>query len=101
MFDFPLLQSFKYYLFNILLISIPWILFRGDYEVSFQKHALQQAARRDVSWDLVKKTIYEGKFERFGNDKVRIWKRFNRGSIICIGVIGLTRIRVITVEVGR
>ncbi len=102
MFDFHLLETFKYYLLNILLISIGSPLWRGDYEVSFQKHALQQVAKRDVPWDLVKKTIFEGKFQRFGNDKVRIWKRFNRGTIICIGVFEQdNRIRVITVELGR
>ncbi|MDP3741839.1 MAG: DUF4258 domain-containing protein [Candidatus Micrarchaeota archaeon] len=94
------LGSFKYYLFNILLISIPQRLFRGDYEVVFSNHALRRMVERRISWELVKKTVFEGKFERFGDNRIKLSKRFNDGAIICVGVVQNSEIWVVTIERG-
>ncbi len=101
MFDFHFLESFKYYLLNILLISIGYPLWRGDYRVVFAEHATFRSIQRDIPWDLVEKTVFEGKFERFGGNKVRIKKFFSRGSVICIGVITNDEIKIITIERGN
>ncbi|MFH0713648.1 MAG: DUF4258 domain-containing protein [Candidatus Micrarchaeota archaeon] len=98
---FELLENFKYYLLNIILISSYWRLFRGDYEVFVLEHAAIRAAQRKIPRELLERTLYEGKFERFGNNKVRICKNFHRGKVICIGVIEKDKIKIITVEVGR
>lgn len=99
MFDLFALESLKYYLINILLISFgPF--FRGDFEVFFADHAMRRAAQRQISLDLLEKTIFEGKFERFGGNNIRIKKRFLSGAIICIGAIEKDRIKIITVERG-
>ncbi len=99
MFDLSLFASFKYYLVNILLISIG-PLFRGDYEVFFADHATRRAVQRKIPLDLIEKTVFEGKFERFGENKIKIKKRFWHGAIICIGVIENDRIKILTVERG-
>lgn len=101
MFDFYFLESFKYYLVNILLISIGSPLFRGDHAVVFADHATIRAIQRRIPWDLVEKTVFEGKFKRFGGNKVRITKSFLKGAIICIGVIENQEIKIITIERGN
>ncbi len=93
-------ETIKYYLADILLISFA-SLFRGDYEILILDHAARRAAQRRIPMELLEKTIYEGKFERFGDNKVRIRKDFRKGAIICIGVIYKDRIKIITVEIGK
>ncbi len=99
MFNFAALETIKYYLVNILLISIG-PLFRGDYEVLFVDHAARRAAQRKIPLDLLERTVFEGKFERFGGNKVKISKDYRKGAIICIGIIERDRIKIITIERG-
>jgi len=47
---------------------------------------------------MVEATIKCGKIERFGKNYIRFSKQYKRFTVICIGEVAGTRLKIITIE---
>ena len=74
---------------------------RGEYEIEVRTHALEQSLERQIPWELVKATIYRGKFDSFGKHGVKIWKEFNIGRITCVGFREGYMLKIVTITINR
>lgn len=58
---------------------------KGEIEVWFSSHAVFRADERGVSFEMLEDAVMTGKFEDFGNECIKISKRFDKGELVCVG----------------
>lgn len=74
-------------------------LSRGEFEVVFSRHAIKRAVERNIHWDLIERTIFNGKIRRVGDNFIWFSKDFHRGTVLCKAVeAGQGQLLVMTVE---
>ena len=66
--------------------------------IDIRRHALIRAMERCITPDMVEATIKCGKIERFGKNYIRFSKQYKRFTVICIGEVAGTRLKIITIE---
>ena len=59
-------------------------MYKPPYEIIFTKHALLQARVRNIHPDILEDTIQNGRFKRFGKNRLKIIKEYHRATIICV-----------------
>lgn len=65
-------------------------------------HAIKQARSRQIAFpDQVYEVLKTGKIKRFGKNHLKIMKKSNKGSIICIGIDVGDQIIIKTIERGN
>ncbi|MBI4140207.1 hypothetical protein HY485_00050 [Candidatus Woesearchaeota archaeon] len=65
-------------------------------------HAIKQAEERSIAFpDRVYGVLKTGKMSRFGKSHIKIVKKSNKGSIVCIGVDNGEAIIIKTIERGN
>ena len=69
-----------------------------QYELEIKRHAFIRAIQRNVTPDMIEATLKGGKIERFAKHNVRFVKEYRNFTVICIGQIIGTKIRIFTVE---
>ena len=57
--------------------------------------------QRRITPDMIEATIKGGKITRFGKNNIKLTKKYKNFSVICIGVISGTKIKIITIEVKK
>jgi len=72
----------------------------SGYDVEITKHAFVQAMERGIHPDLIEDALRKGKIETYGKHGVKFVCEGKR-TIICVGEIVGTRIRIFTVEEGN
>ncbi len=75
---------------------------RGDWALTFSRHAITRAAGRRIYWDLIRSTVFEGEIERRGGEFLWFTKRFNKGKVVCKArITHENEARVVTIEWRR
>lgn len=68
------------------------------YEVEIKHHAFIQAVKRGIHPDLIEDVLIKGKVERYGKHGVKFVSRGSKRTIVCVGQIIGTKIKIFTVE---
>ncbi len=71
-----------------------------QYEVEIKRHAFVRSLQRKITPDMVEATIKGGKIKRFGKNNIKFVKKYKKFTIICVGEISGTRIKIFTIEKG-
>lgn len=71
-----------------------------QYEIEIKRHAFIRSSERKITPDMVEATIKGGKIKRFGKNNIKFIKKYKRFTVICVGEIIGTKIKIFTVEKG-
>jgi hypothetical protein len=71
-----------------------------SYELEIKRHVFIRAVQRGIHPDMIESTIKGGKQIKFGKNRIKFIKRFNRFSVICVDEIIGSTIRIVTIERG-
>lgn len=67
-------------------------------DIEIKRHAFIRAMERNVTPDMIEATLKGGKIERFGKHNIRFIKDYKRFTVICVGQMICTRIKIFTIE---
>ncbi len=73
----------------------------SQYEVEIKHHVFIQAMKRGIPPDFIEDTLTKGKVVRFGKHGVKFVNEGSKRTIICVGQIMGTKIKIFTVEEGN
>ena len=73
----------------------------SKYDVEIKRHAFLRALERGIDPDMIEQTLLRGKMEKFGKHGVKFINKGAKRTIICVGEILGTRIRIFTIEEGN
>ena len=69
-----------------------------QYDFEIKRHAFIRAMERNVTPDMIEATLKGGKIERFGKNNVRFTKEYKRFTVICVGEMVGTNVKIFTIE---
>ena len=69
-----------------------------QYDFEIKRHAFIRAIQRNVTPDMIEATLKGGKIEKFGKNNVRFIKDYKRFSVICVGEMISTKVKIFTIE---
>ena len=69
-----------------------------QYDFEIKRHAFIRAMQRNVTPDMIEATLKGGKIEKFGKNNVRFIKDYKRFSVICVGEMIGTKVKIFTIE---
>jgi|TARA_B100000315_G_C14050568_1_gene351692 hypothetical protein len=70
------------------------------YDVVIKRHVFEQAMKRGIHPDMIEDTVRKGKMQRFGKHGVKFVNKGSKRTIICVGEITGTELKIITIEEG-
>ena len=70
----------------------------SQYDFEIMRHAFIRAMQRNVTPDMIEATLKGGKIERFGKNNVRFIKEYKRSTVICVGEMVATKVKIFTIE---
>ncbi|MBI2139167.1 DUF4258 domain-containing protein [Candidatus Woesearchaeota archaeon] len=73
----------------------------SKYDVVIKRHAFMRALERGVHPDLIEAALQKGRVERFGKHGIKFVSKGSKRTIVCIGEIAGSTIKIITVEEGN
>lgn len=73
----------------------------SKYNVEIKHHVFRRALERGIYPDLIEETILKGKIERFGKHGMKFISKGAKRTIICVGEIIGTKLKIITIEEGN
>lgn len=73
----------------------------SNYDVEIRHHVFIQAMKRGIHPDFIEDTLTKGKMERFGKNGVKFISEGSKRTIICVGEMIGTKIRIFTIEEGN
>ena len=68
------------------------------YEFEIKRHAFIRALERGVTPDMIEATLKGGKIKRFAKNNIKFSKAYKRFTVICVGELMPTKIRIFTIE---
>jgi len=71
-----------------------------QYDIEIKRHAFIRSLQRNITPDMVEATIKGGEIKRFGKNNVKFIKKYKRFTVICVGEMRGTRIKIFTIEKG-
>ncbi|MBW2976000.1 hypothetical protein KY347_00985 [Candidatus Woesearchaeota archaeon] len=69
-----------------------------QYDFEIKRHAFIRAMERKVTPDMIEATLKGGKIERFGRHNIRFIKDYKNFTVICVGQMLGTTIKIFTIE---
>ena len=69
-----------------------------NFEIEIKRHAFIRATQRGITPDMIEATLKGGKIERFGKHNVRFIKDYKKSTVICVGQMIGTKIKIFTIE---
>jgi hypothetical protein len=72
----------------------------SQYDVDIKRHVFMQEMKRGIHPDLIEDTLHKGRVERYGKQGVKFISKGKR-TIICVGQISGTTIKIFTIETGN
>ena len=69
-----------------------------QYEFEIKRHAFIRAMQRGVTPDMIEATLKGGKIVKFGKHNVRLIKDYKKFTVICVGQMIGTKIKIFTIE---
>jgi len=73
----------------------------SKYDLVIKHHVFLQALKRGIDPDMIEQTILKGKMERLGKHGVKFINKGTKNTIICVGEMVGTVLKVITIEEGN
>ena len=73
----------------------------SKYEVEIKRHAFIQASKRGIHPDLIEDALHKGKVEHYGKHGIKIVCKGRKRTIICVGQIIGTKLKIFTIEGGN
>ena len=71
------------------------------YDIEIKRHAFIRAMERGIHPDIMEEAILKGKVERFGKHGIKFISKGKKRTIICVGEITGTKIKILTIEEGN
>jgi len=71
------------------------------YELEIKHHVFKRAMERGIHPDMIEKTLLKGKMERYGKHGVKFIKKGAKRTIICVGELIGTKLKIFTIEEGN
>ena len=69
-----------------------------QYDFEIKRHAFIRAMQRGVTPDMIEATLKGGKIERFGKNNIKFIKDYKNFTVICVGQMLGTTIKIFTIE---
>ena len=69
-----------------------------QYDFEIKRHAFIRAMQRKVTPDMIEATLKGGKIEKFGKNNIRFIKDYKRFTVICVGEMISTKVKIFTIE---
>ena len=69
-----------------------------QYDFEIKRHAFIRAMQRNVAPDMIEATLKGGKIERFGKVNIKFIKDYKRFTVICVGEVTGTKVKITTIE---
>ncbi len=73
----------------------------SKYDFRIMRHVFVRAMQRNIHPDLIEETLLKGKIKRFGKHGIKFINKGSKRTIICIGELMGTRLKIITIEEGN
>ena len=73
----------------------------SQYSFEIRRHAFIRALERSITPDMIEATLKGGTVKRFGKRNVKFSKEHKNFTVICVGEIIGTSVRIFTVEKGE
>lgn len=71
------------------------------YELEIKRHAFVQAMKRGIHPDMIEETLLKGRMERYGKHGVKFINKGSKRTIICVGELIGTKLKIFTIEEGN
>jgi cobalamin-dependent methionine synthase I len=69
-----------------------------QYDFEIKRHAFIRAMERNVTPDMIEATLKGGNIERFGKNNVKFIKDCKKFTVICVGEMVGTKVKIFTIE---
>jgi len=73
----------------------------SKYDLEIKHHVFIQALKRGINPDLIEDTLRKGSIARYGKHGVKFVNHGSKRTIICVGQIIGTTIKIFTIEEGN
>ena len=73
----------------------------SKYELEIKHHVFKQAIERGIHPDMIEETLLKGKVERYGKHGVKFINKGAKRTIICVGQLIGTKLKIFTIEEGN
>ncbi len=73
----------------------------SKYDLVIKRHVFARALERNIHPDMIEDCILKGKMERFGKNGVRFVNKGSKRTIICIGELSGTNLKILTIEEAK
>jgi len=73
----------------------------SKYDLEIKHHVFIQAMKRGIHPDFIEDMLAKGRLERFGKNGVKFISQGSKKTIICVGEMMGTKIRIFTIEEGN
>ena len=73
----------------------------SKYELVIKRHVFEQAMKRGIHPDMIEETLLKGKVKKFGKHGIKFVSRGSKRTIICVGELIGTKLKIITIEEGN
>ena len=70
----------------------------ANYDIEIKRHAFIRAMQRHITPDMIEATLKGGTIKRFGKHYVKFMKPYKRFTVVCVGEIMGTVIKILTIE---
>lgn len=69
-----------------------------QYDIEIKRHAFIRAMERNVTPDMIEATLKGGRIKKFGKHGIKLFKEYKRFTVICVGHMIGTKIKILTIE---
>lgn len=73
----------------------------SKYYVVIKRHVFERAMQRGIHPDLIEDTLLKGKIKRFGKHGIKFISKGSKRTVICIGELVGSKLKIITIEEGN
>jgi len=71
------------------------------YELEIKHHVFKRAMERGIHPDMIEETLLKGKLERHGKHGIKFINKGAKRTIICVGELIGTKLKIFTIEEGN
>jgi len=73
----------------------------SKYEIEIKHHVFVQALKRGIHPDIIEDILRKGETKRYGKHGVKFISKGSKRTVICVGQIVGTKIKIFTIEEGN
>lgn len=73
----------------------------SKYDIIIKRHVFQRALERGIDPGMIEHTLLNGTLERFGKHGVKFINKGTKRTIICVGELVGTQLKITTIEEGN